>query len=116
MPLAAALIASGFMIMKPAPRKEVHEGSAVGRDLGGTLCPAEESTVSRRARPQPISRECDSARWRRHSGWDRDHLDHGLRSRQAPQALTHADEGPRRARPQRKCAVGGSLARSDAPY
>ena len=31
---------SDFMIMKSAPRKEIHEGSAVGRDLGGTLCPA----------------------------------------------------------------------------
>jgi hypothetical protein len=44
MPLAAAVIPSGFMIMKPAPRKEIHEGSAVDRSLGGTLCPAEEST------------------------------------------------------------------------
>ena len=36
-----------------------------------------------------------SARRCRHSGRDRDHVDHGLRPRQAPQDLTRARRGPR---------------------
>ena len=90
------------------------KGSALRRRHGGTVRPAQRSAVTQRARPEPVGGERDLARWSRHGGRDRDHLDHGLRPRQAPQALSCADHGPRRARPQRKRAVGDSLASLDA--